>query len=452
MDTYENNETQQEPVITSSPEPETTGKEPPFADSPKEMVSPIQEEPCTEPQPEAPKEKKKKSGKVWKGILTAAAAIALVAASCFVTAKYVRVNLSAQDKRNQQLMNQLTQQIEDLQEEIKNNSFTGNGNSISGSTNEGIDGGLTPAQVYAKNVQGVVSISNVVTTNINGQVMESGSSGSGFIISEDGYVVTNYHVIENATTLTVTLQDGTEYTAKVIGYDSANDIAVLKIEAEGLHALTLGSSDDLIVGDQVVAIGNPLGELNYTMTAGYVSAKDRSISTDGSLINMLQIDATINAGNSGGPLFNMKGEVIGIITAKYSGTTSSGASIEGIGFAIPMNDVQKKISDLVEYGYITGAQLGVLVHDMDQDTAEYYNLPMGVYVKSVTAGSCAEAAGVQAKDIIIALDEYEITCLNDLSAALQEFQGGETTTITVWRSGIELELEITLDAKVQTFG
>lgn len=448
MDTYENNDIPQQSEITPVAEPEKQEADNSLTDA----AQSVPEETCAEPQQEPPVVRTKRGGKIFKAIIVTVAALALAAASCCITAYYVRVNLAAQDKRNDQLMNQLKQQIADLQESIHDNSFTGNGNSISGSPNVGIDGGRTPAQVYAQTVKGVVRISNVATTNINGQVSESTSFGSGFIITEDGYVVTNYHVINGATSLTVTLYDGTEYAAKVIGFDDANDIAVVKIDAQGLYALTLGSSDDLIVGDQVVAIGNPLGELSYTMTTGYISAKDRSISTDGTLINMLQIDATINSGNSGGPLLNMKGEVVGIITAKYSGITASGASIEGIGFAIPTDDVAKKIHDLVEYGYITGAQLGVMVHDMDKETAEYYNLPMGVYVKSVTAGSCAHAAGVQAKDIIIALDQYEITCLNDLSAALQEFKGGETTTITVWRSGTELALEITLDAKVPSIG
>ena len=454
MDTYENNEMPQSSVSPLPAQQEPPKKESPFADSPYEMAQPVPEENPSEwrpeesePVPEAPKPEKKKKRGVWKALLAAILAVAAVAAGCGITASYVRSSLAAQDKRNQQLMDQLNQQIADLKEEIKDNSFTGNGNSISGSENTGADDGMTPGQVYAKNVKSVVAISNQVTTNIYGQISETASSGSGFIISEDGYIVSNYHVVEGATKLTVILYNSTEYEAAVVGYDKANDLAVLKIDAQGLQAAVLGSSGDLIVGDQVVAIGNPLGELTSTLTVGFVSAKDRSINTEGTLINMIQTDAAINPGNSGGPLFNMKGEVIGITTAKYSGTTSSGASIEGIGFAIPMDDVIKKINDLVEYGYITGAQLGVLVHDMDQATAEYYNLPMGAYVKDVTRGSCAGKAGVKAKDIIVALGGYSVASLNDLSAALQQFKGGETTTITVWRGGVEMDLEITLDAK-----
>ena len=299
MDTYENENIQQEAVEAA---PVVEEERP--------------EETCADAQPDIAPVGKKRAGRILKPIIASVAAVALAAATCWTTAFYVRRNLAAQNIRNEQLMNQLKQQIADLQEEIRDNSFTGNGNSISGSNNQGANGGLTPGQVYAKSVEGVVCITSVVTKNVNGQVSEAASFGSGFVVTENGYVVTNYHVIDGATSVVVTLNDGTEHTAKVIGFDDANDIAVVKIEAEGLHKLTLGSSNDLIIGDQVVAIGNPLGELNYTMTTGYISAKDRSISTDGTMINMLQIDATINAGNSGGPLFNMKGEVVGIITAK----------------------------------------------------------------------------------------------------------------------------------------
>ena len=164
---------------------------------------------------------------------------------------------------------------------------------------------------------------------------------------------------------------------------------------------------------------------------------------------MLQTDAAINSGNSGGPLFNMKGEVVGITTAKYSGTTTSGATIEGIGFAIPMDDVLKKITDLRDYGFITGAALGVMVHDVDKATAEYYGLPMGAYVVEVVAGNCAAAAGVQPKDIIVAVGDDMVTSLNELSRVLEQYRGGEQTTITVWRGGKEVVLDITLDPRKQ---
>jgi serine protease Do len=350
-------------------------------------------------------------------------------------------------KRNEQTIHQMQQTIDQLREEIRENSFTGNGNSVSGTPNENGES-LTPAQVYAQSVDSIVTVSATVKGTLGQQ---GTSTGSGFVIAEDGYVVTNHHVVEGAISVKVALHNSQEYKAEVVGYDAANDVAVLKIEAQGLKLLKAGSSDDLIVGDQVVAIGNPLGELTSTMTVGYVSAKDRVIKTDGVRINMIQTDAAINSGNSGGPLLNMKGEVVGITTAKYSGTTSSGATIEGISFAVPMDDIWKKITDLRDYGYITGAALGVMVHDVDQKTAIYYGLPMGVYVTEVNAGGAAEKAGVLPRDIIVGIGDDPITSRNELDRVLEQYSGGESTTITVWRAGREVTLDITLDARTPDF-
>ena len=243
---------------------------------------------------------------------------------------------------------------------------------------------------------------------------------------------------------------GDEYEARLVGFDQMNDVAILKVEAVNLPTVTIGSSDELIVGDQVVAIGNPLGELTSSLTVGYISAKDRTINTDGNLINMMQTDAAINPGNSGGPLFNMKGEVIGITTAKYSGSTGSGASIEGIGFAIPIADVMSMTEDLIANGYRTNqAYLGVSVRDLPADTAEMYSLPTGSYILEVTEGSCAQAAGIQPKDIIIAVGEYPVEGNSTLQAALRKFRAGDTTTVTVFRGGQELQLPITFDERPQ---
>lgn len=184
------------------------------------------------------------------------------------------------------------------------------------------------------NVNATVGIATQITTNVWGQVASASASGSGFILTSDGYVVTNNHVVEGATSVTVKLYNGDEYDAEVIGTDEMNDVALLKIDATGLQAVTIGDSDQIEVGEEVIAIGNPLGELTFTMTAGVVSALDREINTDGKPINMLQTDVAINSGNSGGALFDMNGNVVGITSAKYSGSTSSGASIEGISFAI----------------------------------------------------------------------------------------------------------------------
>ncbi|MBQ8768109.1 MAG: trypsin-like peptidase domain-containing protein [Oscillospiraceae bacterium] len=397
--------------------------------------------------PEEKPKKKKRGAKFFFMALSCLLALAIVVVGSGAAVIFLHMHWGDEIKRNEQIIHQMQQTIDELREEIKDNSFTGNGNSVSGTPNENAEG-LTPGQVYAQSVDSIVTVS----ATVRGTMGQQGTStGSGFVITEDGYVVTNYHVVEGATAVAVTLHSGMEHTAEVIGYDDANDVAVLKIEAQGLQFLKAGSSDDLIVGDQVVAIGNPLGELTSTMTVGYVSAKDRVISTDGSLINMIQTDAAINSGNSGGPLLNMKGEVVGITTAKYSGTTSSGASIEGISFAVPMDDVWKKITDLRDFGYITGAALGVMVRDVDQQTAVYYGLPMGAYVAEVNAGGAAEKAGVQARDIIVAIGENQVTSLNELTRVLEQYNGGEATTITVWRAGREVTLKITLDTRTPDF-
>ena len=200
----------------------------------------------------------------------------------------------------------------------------------------------------------------------------------------------------------------------------------------------------------VVAIGNPLGELASTQTVGYVSGIDREVSTDGlTTINMIQTDAAINPGNSGGPLFNMKGEVIGITTAKYSGTTGSGASIEGIGFAIPIDDVEPLIDDLIDFGYVTGAYMGVTVQNTDEEAAAQFGLPTGAYIVDVEKGSAADRAGIEPKDIVIALDDIKVTNVTDLTRALRNYKAGDTATVTLIRGGRELTLEITLDEKPQ---
>lgn len=456
METYENNDlggetpmNTQEPFDAQPQETETYRnqgagrKESPFADSPYVTYHTSETDNVPPVQPKKVKAKKAGGGKVWKHVVAAVLALVVVAGGCGITALSVNQYWQGQMDSMTADMNQKIENLERQIEDTANSSA-----SVSSSPVANVEGSLTASQVYAQNVNTVVAISNSsITTNIYGQTTQTASSGSGFILTEDGYVVTNYHVVEGATTLTVITSDETEYAAKLVGYDESNDVAVLKIEAEGLPYVTLGSSDNLVVGDQVVAIGNPLGELTSTLTAGYVSAINRDVTTESAIINMIQTDAAINPGNSGGPLFNMKGEVIGITTAKYSGTTSSGASIEGIGFAIPIDDVITLIDDLINYGYVTGAYLGVMVSNMDESNAQMYGLPMGAYVQSATEGYCAAAAGVQPKDIIVALGDIEVTGVTDLTRALRKFSAGDTTTLTVYRGGQELTLTVTLDEK-----
>ena len=277
------------------------------------------------------------------------------------------------------------------------------------------------------------------------------SAGSGFVISDNGYIVTNYHVIDGAESITVTFYDGSEYEASYVGGEESNDVAVLKIDATGLTPVVLGDSDLLSVGDEVSTIGNALGTLSFSQTSGHVSGLARSVTySDGTIINMLQTDCTINSGNSGGPLFNQYGQVVGITSAKYSGSSSSsGASIENIGFAIPINDVKTIITEIMEHGYVTRPSMGITVATVTQEFSQYFNWPLGAYVNSVEEGSCAETAGLRQGDIITALGDTEVTTANELIAAKNTYSPGDTAELTVYRAGETLTLTITFDAEQQ---
>ena len=308
---------------------------------------------------------------------------------------------------------------------------------------------LTPAQVYARNVASVVGITCDSTAVIGGQSIQTTVTGSGFLLSEDGYVVTNYHVVAEAATITVVTQDAETHEAALVGRDTTADMALLKVEGEHFQPVTLGSSTELAIGDMVVAIGYPLSALEATQTVGYISGKNREVSTDNNVVNMLQTDAAINSGNSGGPLFNMRGEVVGITTAKYSGTSASGASIEGLSFAIPIDDLKKSMEDLMTQGYIRSAYLGIRGMDVEAAAVDTYGLPKGAYVESVEPEGAAAAAGVQPKDIITALGDHPVDSFNALARALRAFQAGDRTQITVYRGGQTLVLDITLSERPQ---
>ena len=308
---------------------------------------------------------------------------------------------------------------------------------------------MSVADIYNTYSNSVVCI-QVSTSNGTG-------AGTGFVITEDGYIVTCYHVIDGATDIAVTFPDSTSYAATLVGGDADNDVAVLKIDASGLTPVVLGDSAQLEVGDTVTAIGNALGTLANTTTTGVVSALDRAITmSDGSVINVLQTDCTINSGNSGGPLFNQYGEVIGIVNAKYSssGYSSGTATIEGIGFAIPYADVSGKIADLMQYGYITGKpSLGITVSTVSALDAQRYNMVVGAYVNSVNSGSCAETAGLKQGDIITAVNGEEITNYEELVNAKNKMSAGDQMTLDVWRDGETTTLTVTLDeAKPATSG
>ena len=317
------------------------------------------------------------------------------------------------------------------------------------SVNAASDHGMSGAQIFEIGKNQVVGIKTEVTyTNFFGMTSSSAVNGSGFVYSDDGYILTNFHVIETAylnnLDITVMTFDGTEYIASIVGFDTGNDIALLKIEATGLNPAKLGNSDSIVMGETVYAIGNPLGELAYSMSTGTVSGLNRLIVTDAVAegINMFQIDAAVNHGNSGGPVYNSLGEVIGIVTAK-SGDTDA----EGIGFAVPINDAVSIADDLITKGYVTGrAYLGVRLDERYNSMyAQFYNMPLGAYIYSVDSGSAAEAAGLTSGDIITAVDSYSVSSYSDLQSAVRRYSAGDSAVLSFYRSGEYLTATIVFD-------
>ena len=304
---------------------------------------------------------------------------------------------------------------------------------------------LSAAEVYAANVNSTVGIvTSAVTTNFWGQRTTSAAAGSGFLFTGDGYILTNYHVVQDANSVTVSTYDGTKYDARIIGFDESNDVAVLKIDAEGLTPVVIGDSDNLNVGDSVVAIGNPLGELTFSLTSGAVSALDREVTMSNNVtMELIQTDCAINSGNSGGALFNLYGEVIGITNAKYSGSSGSGASIDNIGFAIPINSVRSIVDSIIEKGYVAKPYIGVMVADVS-DEVKSYGTPAGAAVASVTEGGPAEKAGLQANDIITAVNGKEISGKSDLSSIIADCAAGDKLTLSVYRQGQTLTVTVTV--------
>ena len=310
---------------------------------------------------------------------------------------------------------------------------------------------MTPAEVYAQNVNSTVGIRTSITTNYWGYQTQSAAAGSGFILSADGYVLTNYHVVENSDSITVSLYNGEEYDATLVGCDQSNDIAVLKIDAEGLTPAVLGDSDNLNVGDQVVAIGNPLGELTFSLTTGAVSALNREVTLSSNVtMDLIQTDCAINSGNSGGALFNLYGEVIGITNAKYSSSSSgSEASIDNIGFAIPMNHVKNIVKSIIETGSITKPYIGVTVTAVSSE-AQAYGLPTGAAVRSVEEDSPAAKGGLEANDIITEVNGTAITSSSDLVSYVGEQAPGDELKLKVYRQGETLDITVTIGEKTQS--
>lgn len=315
--------------------------------------------------------------------------------------------------------------------------------------NANVDGKeiLSASEVYEANLKSVVGINGNVTTNIWGQTVSNAVSGSGFVISSDGYVLTNYHVIKGVSNITVFFSDGTSYDAEVVGGEEDNDIAVLKINATDLQPAVLGNSSSIEVGENVYAIGNPLGELTFTLTGGLVSAKDRSVTTsDGTVMNMIQTDTAINSGNSGGPLFDQYGQVIGIVSAKLSNSSSSSSTVEGLGFAIPINDVKDMVTSIIQNGYVTGKpNLGIIMGNVNSFGFSKNSDSIGCQVLAVLDNSCADQSGLQVGDIITGVDGTEITSGSELSAEIRKHKSGDQISLTVLRNGKTSELSVILD-------
>ena len=302
------------------------------------------------------------------------------------------------------------------------------------------ENGLTYQEIYDRNIAAIVSI----RAYQNG----GGATGTGVIMTADGYIITNYHVIQGSYEVEVLLSDDSVHKALLVGGDQTNDLAVLKIDAADLTPAEFGDSDLLKVGDLALAIGNPLGEeLRGTMTDGIISAISRDVNVDGNTMTLIQTTAALNSGNSGGALLNDRGQVVGITNMKM---TSYSGSAEGLGFAIPTNTVKTIVDDLIAYGHVPGyPTLGILGSTMDQERAAASGLVVGVYVQSVTAGSDAEKQGMHAGDVITECNGQAVTSVDDINAIKAGFQAGDALTFRVYRNGEYLDLEVKLVERYQ---
>ena len=298
---------------------------------------------------------------------------------------------------------------------------------------------MSVVEIVKKVSPATVAVRAEVSYSAYGQTGIAEGSGTGFIISEDGYIVTNHHVIDGADSVEVLIPGQSEYMdAEIIGYDAKTDMAVLQVDASDLPYVEMGDSDLLEVGELAVAIGNPFGDLAGTVTVGVISALDRSISIQGSTYSLLQTDASINSGNSGGPLVNSYGEVIGITNAKVSDG-------EGIGFAIPVNDIKSVIEDLVNNGYVKGRPIiGVSVITVDAGTAEIYGWPTGAYVREIIEDGAADLAGIEVGDIIIEIEGEKIDSAEAVSEIRNDHQVGDEIKVVIFRDGETIEKTIVL--------
>ena len=312
---------------------------------------------------------------------------------------------------------------------------------------------LSPADLYEQNVNSTVGITiSGETSSRYGYGYTYQASGSGFIITSDGYILTNYHVISGSKSVTVATYDHNTYDAKVIGYDASNDIAVIKIDAENLTPVTLGDSDTLRVGESVYAIGNPLGELTFSLTGGIVSALSRNVQTEaGTSMSLIQTDCAINSGNSGGALFNTRGEVIGITNAKYSSSgMGSEAEIDNIGFAIPINSVKRIVTSIIENGYVLKPYIGITVSPLSEETANITGIKAGAVVQDVTEDAPADKAGLKSHDVIVKVGDTDINDSNDLVQVISKSDPGDVLTFHIYRQGQEITMDVEIGSKTES--
>ena len=300
------------------------------------------------------------------------------------------------------------------------------------------EGALCLQDIYSRVIDSVVSISSMTSSGT--------SSGTGIIMSSDGYVITNHHVISGALVISVLTNDNREFEAALVGSDEMSDHAVLKIDARGLQAAEFGDSSKLRVGDSVVAIGDPLGvQLRGTMTNGIISAINRDLTVGDRTMTLIQTNAALNNGNSGGPLINCYGQVIGINTVKMSSYYTASATVEGLGFAIPISVAKPIIDELIENGYVAGRPaIGISGDSLPTYYRAYYRLPDGVYVTSVNDGSDAKAKGIREGDIVTAINGEVISSIDDLNTIKNQYAAGDEVTLTIYRSGAYYEVTVTL--------
>ena len=416
------------------PEPETAYTAPQTDNGAGGATPPVHPVQPQDAQP--PKKKKKFNGKrVARSAVALVLAAAMGFAGGFVGAKF--------GGSGKVVIQQVAPSSTANSSDSADSSITAASSSGSSLTTEQVADLVSPSVV-------VITTEQVVYSQWSwyGQNQVESGAGSGVIISSDGYILTCAHVVDGASTITVTIGDK-DYTATLVGEDTTSDIAVIKIDADGLTPATVGNSDSLKVGQSVMAVGNPLGELGGTVTGGMISALNRSVTIQGSssvnTMSLIQMDASVSPGNSGGGLFNMNGELVGIVNAK-----SSSSDAEGLGFAIPINDAIKVAQELLENGYVTGRPyLGITYLAVtDAQTAAQLGVnAYGVYVVEVVKGGPAEKAGLQAGDRIVSVDGTEIASKDDLGTLMQKHAAGDTLSITIAREGQMQTVNVTLGEK-----